>query len=80
VDTVQSYRLATFEPSRLWLSQFLPFFDQYALSHSIWSPDSSALVLPMVNDEGRPGVYVVSASDGRRSFLTDGVIGFWSRQ
>jgi TolB protein len=80
VDTVQSYRLATFEPSRLWLSQFLPFFDQYALSHSIWSPDSSALVLPMVGDEGRPGVYVVSASDGRRDFLTDGVIGFWSRQ
>jgi TolB protein len=79
-DTVQSYRLATFEPSRLWLSQFLPFFDQYALSHSIWSPDSSALVLPMVSDEGRPGVYVVSASDGRRDFLTDGVVGFWSRQ
>lgn len=80
VDTVQSYRLATFEPSRLWLSQFLPFFDQYALSHSIWSPDSRALVLPMVNDEGEPGVYVVSAADGRRDFLTDGIIGFWSRQ
>lgn len=80
VDTLQSFRLATFEPSRLWISQFLPFFDQYALSHSIWSPDSRALVLPMLNDDGRPGIYVVSADDGQREFLTDGVIGFWSKQ
>ena len=38
----------TFEPVDIFINQFLPFFDQYAKSHRIWSPDSNALVLPMM--------------------------------
>ena len=40
--------LSDFVPSPLFVNQFLPFFDQYALSHHIWSPESDALVLPAV--------------------------------
>ena len=58
--------------------QILPFFDQYALSHRFWSPDSTAIVLPLVNEAGVSGVVVLPAdgSDGRR--LVDGEMGFWS--
>jgi TolB protein len=38
----------TFEPVDVFINQFLPFFDQYAKSHRIWSPGSDALVLPMM--------------------------------
>ncbi len=35
-----------------FVSQLLPFFDQYALSHRLWSPDSMSLVLPTIADDG----------------------------
>jgi TolB protein len=35
----------------------LLFFDQYAQSHSVWSPDSNAVVLPGAVD-GEAGIWV----------------------
>ena len=35
----------------LFVNQVLPYFDQYALSHRFWSPDSRSLVLPIVGDQ-----------------------------
>lgn len=66
-----------FRPSELFLTQFLPFFDQYALSHHLWSPDSSALVLPLVEDDAAH-LYIVPASGRDVRLLVDGQIGFWS--
>lgn len=59
-------------------TQVLPYFDQYALSHRIWAPDSAAIVLPLVDDAGASGLVVIRAdgSDTRR--IRDGVAGFWS--
>lgn len=72
-----SRRLTTFTPTSLFASQFLPFFDQYALSHAIWSPASDALVLPTVGDEGNQ--IVVISLDGVIRPVGEGSLAFWSR-
>ncbi|MGB3716324.1 MAG: hypothetical protein WA996_18025 [Candidatus Promineifilaceae bacterium] len=69
--------LASFEPSRVFVSQFLPYFDQYALSHRIWSPDSDALIVPMQEGD-RTRLYVVPVHGGEAVPLANGEIGFWS--
>ncbi len=79
VATGRSTRLLTFRPTPVYLTQFLPFFDQYALSHRIWSPDGAALVLPIAGDgPTRDGVYVVPVTGGDARRVGDGDIAFWS--
>ncbi len=51
-DTLQTRLLGAFVPSPLFVAQYLPFFDQYARSHRLWSPDSDALVMPAVDEDG----------------------------
>lgn len=79
--------VCTFEPVETFLSLFLPFFDQYALSHRLWSPDSSALVLPMLRREGEDGeaqslIHVVPADRraGSPKPIAEGIMAFWSWQ
>lgn len=73
----QFYSLIDFEPTEIFLTQFLPFFDQYALSHQLWAPDSHALVLPLT-DDGRPRIYVVPVSGSGIRPLAAGSVAFWS--
>lgn len=62
----------------LFAFQVLPFFDQYARSHRLWSPDGAAVVLPIA-DPGEPDRLVVLDADGGDAVpLADGSIGFWS--
>lgn len=79
VATGGGMRLLDFQPTNVFLTQFLPFFDQYALSHRLWSPDSRALVLPVVEETGA-WVLVVPTGGGRPFHLAEGDVGFWSRQ
>lgn len=79
VDTGQGLRLLDFEPTATYIAQFLPFFDQYALSHRIWSPDSDALVLPVRQESGNV-VLIVPTRGGRPQYLADGDIAFWSQR
>lgn len=69
--------LASFEPTPIFVTQFVPYFDQYALSHRLWSPASDALVLPMLERNGRQGIYVVSI-DGTQQRVAEGSMAFWS--
>jgi hypothetical protein len=48
---------ASFVPDASWLATFLPFFDQYAQSMSLWSPDGSAFAFPGIVG-GESGVWV----------------------
>lgn len=48
--------LAAIEPTPLFVAQYLPFFDQYARSHRLWSPASDALVLPVLDADGVPTI------------------------
>jgi TolB protein len=75
VDRVTT--IATITPSPLWLNQFLPFFDQYALSHRVWSPASDALVVPVLGSDGASRV-VVFGLDGSRREVAIGDMPFWN--
>jgi TolB protein len=79
VATGQGLRLLNFAPTRAYFTQFLPFFDQYALSHRIWSPDGSSLVLPVVEEDGEV-ILVVPIEGGRPFRLAEGEIAFWSHR
>jgi hypothetical protein len=60
------------------VNELLPYFDQYALSHHLWSPDSATILLPLVDAAGRTRLFLVAA-DGTDSLpVADGVSGFWS--
>ncbi|MBK7896412.1 MAG: hypothetical protein WAS33_21040 [Candidatus Promineifilaceae bacterium] len=69
--------LFNFAPTFTFATQFLPFFDQYAQSHRLWSPDSRSLVLPMVED-GRNQIFVINIVTGQKRYLADGLMPFWS--
>ncbi|HKD69226.1 MAG TPA: hypothetical protein VKB84_20465 [Candidatus Binataceae bacterium] len=62
-------------------------FDQYALSHRIWSPDSRALAFAgVILKEGQaptgsmppPSVWVLPVDGGPPHALSDGTLAFWS--
>lgn len=79
VGSGQSRQLLTFRPTDIYLTQFLPFFDQYALSHHVWSPDGDALVVPIAGDTPREdAIYVVPLSEEKPFAVASGNIAFWS--
>ena len=64
--------------SELYVFQLLPFFDQYALSHRTWSPDSSSIALPLADDAGKTEIFLIPADGGDPRSIADGVMAFWS--
>jgi TolB protein len=65
-------------PASRYTNQVLTYFDQYALSHRMWSPDSSTLLVPQVGEDGatRTDVFYPDGGDPRP---LDAQIGFWTR-
>ncbi|MEE9248605.1 MAG: hypothetical protein V3U79_07920, partial [Dehalococcoidia bacterium] len=76
-------KLADFVPSREQLFTMFSFFDQYAYSNSLWSPDSRSLVYvgrePSSNGSGADTVFVlpVDGSSPARP-IAPGNLAFWS--
>ena len=84
-------RLVDFAPSPEQLTMF-QFFDQYAYSHSIWSPDSSSIVFAgdLLTDsvtasaDAHPGhasfhIVVVNVEPvAEAHVIAEGIMGFWS--
>ena len=64
-------------PGRLFITQLLTYFDQYALSHRLWSPDSATFLMPIMTSDGATRVAVLRR-DGGDPVLIDGQAGFWS--
>jgi hypothetical protein len=64
--------------SDIVLAQFLPFADQYARSHRVWSPASDAIVLPLQDEIGSSHVTIVPVDGSAERRIADGVAGFWS--
>ena len=83
--------LLDFIPSRDQMTMF-QFFDQYAYSHSLWSPDSRSLVFAgrlvtgavTASTSNHPGhqashvIVVDTGPDPSPEFIADGILGFWS--
>ena len=67
-----------FVPSQRFLQRYLPFFDQYNLSSTWWSPDSSAIVFSGTV-AAESGVFIDLIDDAAGPvLLSDGDIAFWS--
>jgi TolB protein len=62
----------------VFASQVLPYFDQYALSHRFWSPDSQTIALPITADDGTAGIVAVPTDGGPATRIADGVAAAWS--
>src|SRR4029453_1308966 len=58
-----------FVPSELVAVGYLQFFEQYAQSMSLWSPDSSAFAYPGMNEDGEEGIWIQSARPDRAAVL-----------
>lgn len=91
VETNERTRLVDFVPSAEQLTVF-QFFDQYAYSHSIWSPDSASIVFTgdLLTDSvtasagKHPGhasfhIVVVDVEPvAEAHVIAEGIMGFWS--
>jgi TolB protein len=74
-DTVRSDPVVV--PGATYIGQVLTYFDQYALSHRLWAPDSSSILLPAVDDAGTTHVDAFFPGGGQPVPL-EGEVGFWS--
>ena len=64
--------------SSLFVNQVLPYFDQYALSHRVWSPDGTSILLPVVTADGVETLESLPKDGSSARVLAPGSIGFWS--
>ena len=78
VDAGTATPVETVQLSPLFVTQVLPYFDQYALSHRVWSPDRASIVLPVIGDDGTEVLQVLRADGSAPRVLASGSIGFWS--
>ena len=65
------------QPGLLYGNQLLPYFDQYAASHRAWAPDSSSVLVPVVDSSGTTRIAVMFRN-GDPPAMIPGAIGFWS--
>ena len=78
-DGTSSFTTPRFVPSLLVVREYLPFFEQYAQSMSLWSPDGSAFAYPGENEAGEVGIWVQSAEPDRAPVLVgEGTFVAWS--
>jgi len=81
VHTVDGAETGTddFQVGDSLLPAYLPFWDQYARSQTLWSPDGSAFVHVGRAESGESGVWIHdAATSGPSSFLAEGDLAFWS--
>ena len=64
-------------PAERFVTSLLTYFDQYALSHRLWAPDSSSILMPEVDEAGTTHV-IVRYVDGSDPIQLDGDFAFWS--
>lgn len=74
-----SFTTERFSPSLEFSRDYLQFFEQYAQSMSLWSPDGSAFVYAGSSESGETGVWIQPASsDTAPVQVADGVFATWS--
>lgn len=61
-----------------FVSQVLPEFEQYGLSHRLWAPDSSALALPLVASDGSVNIVAIQPDGSQPRKIASGTAAFWS--
>ncbi len=64
-----------FVPSAAFLTQYLPFWDQYVRSQSLWSPDGDSFVLPIADNR----IVVQDLDQDSPMEVGPGLVASWSR-
>ena len=78
-DGTETRAFGALTPSRVFLEEYLPFFDQYAQSMTLWSPDSTAFAYAGANEEGVSGIWVQELAGNKLPVrVSDGVFVAWS--
>lgn len=73
----ETTRLAAHLPTTTFVRDYLPFWDQYSRSLTLWSPASDAFTFAgRMDGEEQDGIYV-QYLDGRRERLADGNFSAW---
>ena len=74
-------RLAPFRPGGGWLRDVLPFFEQYAQSHAVWSDDGTQLVAAGLDANGSTEAVVQSvASPTSTETLPGARLAWWAAE
>ncbi len=74
-----SFSTGRFVPSLVFSRDYLQFFEQYAQSMRLWSPDGSAFVYAGEEESGGLGIWIQPATpDAAPIRLADGVVASWS--
>lgn len=71
--------LGKFLPHPVFAGQYLQFFDQYAQSMTLWSPDSTRFCYAGRDDQGQEGVFV-QPLDGAPKRIAAGAYAAWAPQ
>lgn len=80
VSSGDSWKIVQFPITEIFLRNYLPFFDQYQRSSTIWSPDSRFITYSALTTEGVPGVFVSSATGSLKpQIAAAGDFALWSR-
>jgi TolB protein len=78
IKTGNSQAIATFNPSRDFV-YLLNFFDQFAHSHQLWSPDGKYITYSALDSKGNANVFIADTTAPTTPFkVTSGSIGIWS--
>lgn len=77
-DGTSSQAYMPIVPTRTFLSDYLVFFDQYARSMTIWSPDSNAFTYAAVDPEAGSRVWVQKLDQAEPVDVGRGVFVAWS--
>jgi len=78
-DGFDTQHLPRFRPTRSWANSVLPFFEQYAHSHAVWSSDATALVAPAVNDDGESGAVIHTIRpEPTTKWIPDAELAWWA--
>lgn len=80
VSTLETSYLSSIQPTPLFINQFIPFFEQYALSHTVWSADSQAIALPIRAEDGTSNIAVIHVSSGNLEVIAEGTAPFWQHK
>lgn len=68
-----------FTPSQVLASNYLPFFDQYAQSHTFFSPDGSQITFAGETSDGQQGIFVMGTQpNSLPRKVAEGVFSVWS--
>lgn len=80
-DGDEANKLESFRPTRAWVGNVLPFFEQYTHSHAFWSADSQYLVACALASDGSPFALVQSAtSPFTNEQLPDSQLAWWANE